>query len=48
MRALRRCARRGAYLELEPDATRTLDVFYRPYSYVSESLVRYEDERRAA
>ena len=40
--------RRGAYFEIEAEASNALDVFYHPYSYASVSSVYYEDERLAA
>jgi hypothetical protein len=40
--------RLGAYFEIHPDAHLALDVFYHPYSYVSSSVVHFEDERLAA
>jgi hypothetical protein len=40
--------RRGAYFELEPEASDALDAFYHPYSHVSPSRVHYEDDRLAA
>jgi hypothetical protein len=40
--------RRGAYFELEPDATHALDAFHHPYAYATVSRVYYEDERLAA
>jgi hypothetical protein len=40
--------RRGAYFEIHPDPRLALDAFYHPYSYLSSSVVHYEDERLAA
>ena len=40
--------RRGAYFEIEPEASEALDAFYHPYSYASLSFVHYEDDRLAA
>jgi len=40
--------RRGAYFEIEPEASEALDAFYHPYSYASLSSVHYEDDRLAA
>jgi len=40
--------RRGAYFVVEPERALALDAFYHPYSYVSSSVVHYEDERLAA
>ena len=40
--------RRGAYFVVQPEPHLALDVFYYPYSYVSESNVHYEDEQLAA
>jgi hypothetical protein len=40
--------RLGAYFEVRPEPRRALDVFYHPYSYVSSSVVHYQDERLAA
>jgi hypothetical protein len=39
---------RGAYFEIEPEASLALDVFYHPYSYAPLSSVLYEDSRLAA
>jgi hypothetical protein len=40
--------KRGAYFEIEAEASSALDAFYHPYSYASLTSVHYEDERLAA
>jgi len=40
--------RRGAYFVVSPDPADALDAFNHPYSYVTASVVHYEDERLAA